>query len=152
MNFWSKVRCSFSNSNFEPVLIKLEKSKPCGAHPLAAWSEPRADRVQTMLTSSDNGRRRLARAHDTAAAASPPTFSAASATALCGYKGSAPLMSSLFSSSSIAHAPPLLLLWFKEGLVVSRREVLKKKILDESHTSRYTIHPRSTKMYYDLRQ
>jgi hypothetical protein len=43
-------------------------------------------------------------------------------------------------------------LWFKERLVVPRREALKKKILDEAHTSRYSIHPRSTKMYHDLRQ
>jgi hypothetical protein len=42
-------------------------------------------------------------------------------------------------------------LWFKERLVVSRREVLKKKILDEIHTSRYSMHPGSTKMYHDLR-
>jgi hypothetical protein len=33
-----------------------------------------------------------------------------------------------------------------------RREALKKKILDEAHTSRYFIHPRSTNMYHDLRQ
>jgi hypothetical protein len=43
-------------------------------------------------------------------------------------------------------------LWFKERLVVPRREALKKKILDEAHTSRYSIHPWSTKMYYDLSQ
>jgi hypothetical protein len=43
-------------------------------------------------------------------------------------------------------------LWFKERLVVPRREALKKKILDEAHTSRYSIHPGSTKMYHDLRQ
>jgi hypothetical protein len=43
-------------------------------------------------------------------------------------------------------------LWFKERLVVPRREALKKKILDEAHMSRYSIHPRSTKMYHDLRQ
>jgi hypothetical protein len=43
-------------------------------------------------------------------------------------------------------------LWFKKRLVVPRREVLKKKILDEAHTSRYSIHPGSTKMYLDLRQ
>jgi hypothetical protein len=42
-------------------------------------------------------------------------------------------------------------LWFKERLVVPRKEVLKKKILDEAHTSRYSIHPGSTKMYHDLR-
>jgi hypothetical protein len=42
-------------------------------------------------------------------------------------------------------------LWFKEWLVVPRRGVLKKKILDESHTARYSIHPGSNKMYHDLR-
>jgi hypothetical protein len=43
-------------------------------------------------------------------------------------------------------------LWFKERLVVPKREALKKKILDEAHTLRYFIHPESTKMYHDLRQ
>jgi hypothetical protein len=43
-------------------------------------------------------------------------------------------------------------LWFKERLVVPMREVPKKKILDEAHTSRYSIHLGSTKMYHDLRQ
>jgi hypothetical protein len=43
-------------------------------------------------------------------------------------------------------------LWFKDRLVVSRKEALKKKILDEAHTSRYSIHPGSIKMYHDLRQ
>jgi hypothetical protein len=43
-------------------------------------------------------------------------------------------------------------LWFKERLVVPKKEVLKKKMLDEAHTSRYSIHPRSTKMCHDLRQ
>jgi hypothetical protein len=43
-------------------------------------------------------------------------------------------------------------LWFKERLVVPKRYTLKKKILDGAHTSRYSIHPRSTKMYHDLRQ
>jgi hypothetical protein len=43
-------------------------------------------------------------------------------------------------------------LWFKERLVVARREALKKKILDEAHTSRYSIHPGSTKMYNDIRE
>jgi hypothetical protein len=43
-------------------------------------------------------------------------------------------------------------LWFMERLVVPRREALKKKILNEAHTSMYSIHPRSTKMYHDLRQ
>jgi hypothetical protein len=43
-------------------------------------------------------------------------------------------------------------LWFKERLIVPRKEALKKKILDEAHTSRYSIHHGSTKMYHDLRQ
>jgi hypothetical protein len=43
-------------------------------------------------------------------------------------------------------------LWFKDRLVVSKKEALKKKTLDEAHTSRYSIRPRSTKMYHDLRQ
>jgi hypothetical protein len=43
-------------------------------------------------------------------------------------------------------------LWFKERLVVPKREALKKEILDEAHTLRYSIHPGSTKMYHDLRQ
>jgi hypothetical protein len=42
--------------------------------------------------------------------------------------------------------------WFKDQLVVSKKEALRKKILDETHISRYSIHPRSTKMYHDLRQ
>jgi hypothetical protein len=43
-------------------------------------------------------------------------------------------------------------LWFKESLVVPKRESLKKRILDEAHRSRYSIHLGSTKMYHDLRQ
>jgi hypothetical protein len=43
-------------------------------------------------------------------------------------------------------------LWFKDRLIVLRKEAHKKKILDEAHTSRYSIHPGSTKMYHDLRQ
>jgi hypothetical protein len=43
-------------------------------------------------------------------------------------------------------------LWFKERLVVPRKEPLKKKILDEAHTLMYSIHPMSTRMYHDLRQ
>jgi hypothetical protein len=42
-------------------------------------------------------------------------------------------------------------LWFKERLIVPKKEALKKKILDEAHISRYSIHPGSTKMYHDLR-
>jgi hypothetical protein len=43
-------------------------------------------------------------------------------------------------------------LWFKNRLVVPNKEALKKKILDEAHTSRYSIQPGSTKMYHHLRQ
>jgi hypothetical protein len=43
-------------------------------------------------------------------------------------------------------------LLFNDRLVVPKKEVLKRKILDEAHTSRYYIHPGSTKMYHDLRQ
>jgi hypothetical protein len=43
-------------------------------------------------------------------------------------------------------------LWFKDRLVVQRREALKRKFFDEAHTLRYSIHPGSTKMYHDLRQ
>jgi hypothetical protein len=43
-------------------------------------------------------------------------------------------------------------LWFKDRLVVLKKEALKKKILDEAHTCRYSIHPGSTKMYHNLRQ
>jgi hypothetical protein len=43
-------------------------------------------------------------------------------------------------------------LWFEDRLVVPKKEALKKKILDEAHTSRYSIHPGSTKIYHDLRQ
>jgi hypothetical protein len=43
-------------------------------------------------------------------------------------------------------------LWFSGRLVVPKRETLKKTILDEAHTSWYSIHPGSTKLYHDLRQ
>jgi hypothetical protein len=42
-------------------------------------------------------------------------------------------------------------LWFRERLVVLKKEALKKKILDGAHTLRYSIHPGSTKVYHDLR-
>jgi hypothetical protein len=44
------------------------------------------------------------------------------------------------------------ILWFKDRLVVPKKEALKKKILDEAHMSRYSVHPGSTKMYHDLGQ
>jgi hypothetical protein len=40
----------------------------------------------------------------------------------------------------------------KDRLVVQKKEALKEMILDEAHTSRYSIHLGSTKMYHDLRQ
>jgi hypothetical protein len=43
-------------------------------------------------------------------------------------------------------------LWFKDRLVVPKKEALKKKSFYEAHTSRYSIHSGSTKMYHDLRQ
>jgi hypothetical protein len=42
-------------------------------------------------------------------------------------------------------------LWFKDRLVVPKKEALKKKILDKANMLRYSIHPKSTKMYLDLR-
>jgi hypothetical protein len=42
-------------------------------------------------------------------------------------------------------------LWFKDRLVMLKKATLKKKILDEAHTSRYSTHPGSTKMYHNLR-
>jgi hypothetical protein len=43
-------------------------------------------------------------------------------------------------------------LWFKDRLVVPKKATIKKKIMDEAHTLRYSIHLGSTKMYHDLRQ
>jgi hypothetical protein len=43
-------------------------------------------------------------------------------------------------------------LWFKDRLVMPKKAVPNKKILDEAHTSRYSIHPSTTTMYHDLRQ
>jgi hypothetical protein len=43
-------------------------------------------------------------------------------------------------------------LWVKDRLVVPKKAALKKKILKKAHTSRYSIHPGSTKIYQDLRQ
>jgi hypothetical protein len=37
-------------------------------------------------------------------------------------------------------------LWLKNILVALKKEALKKKILDEAHMSRYSIHAGSTKM------
>jgi hypothetical protein len=35
---------------------------------------------------------------------------------------------------------------------VPKKEPLKKKIMDEAHTSGYSIHPGNTNMYHNLRQ
>ncbi|WVZ81070.1 hypothetical protein U9M48_028494 [Paspalum notatum var. saurae] len=43
-------------------------------------------------------------------------------------------------------------LWFKNSLVVPKDMELRKKILDEAHTSMFTLHPGSNKMYHDLKQ
>ncbi|WVZ63815.1 hypothetical protein U9M48_013420 [Paspalum notatum var. saurae] len=41
--------------------------------------------------------------------------------------------------------------WFKNRLVVPKDMELRKKILDEAHTSMFTMHPGSNKMYQDLK-
>ncbi|WVZ76131.1 LOW QUALITY PROTEIN: hypothetical protein U9M48_024129 [Paspalum notatum var. saurae] len=43
-------------------------------------------------------------------------------------------------------------LWFRNRLVVPKDVELRKKILDEAHTSMFTMHPGSNKMYQDLKQ
>ncbi|WVZ89342.1 hypothetical protein U9M48_035763 [Paspalum notatum var. saurae] len=43
-------------------------------------------------------------------------------------------------------------LWFKNRLVVPKDMELRKKLLDETHTSMFTMHPGSNKMYKDLKQ
>ena len=40
---------------------------------------------------------------------------------------------------------------FKNRLVVPSSEELRRKILDEAHNSKLSIHLRSNKMYHDLR-
>ena len=42
-------------------------------------------------------------------------------------------------------------LWFKSRLVIPKDQDLKKKILDEAHLSKFSMHPGSTKMYHDLK-
>jgi hypothetical protein len=43
------------------------------------------------------------------------------------------------------------ILWFERRLVVPKNKDLKKKILDEAHLSKFSMHPGSTKMYHDLK-
>jgi hypothetical protein len=42
-------------------------------------------------------------------------------------------------------------LWFKDRLVVPKNHELRKKIFDEAHTSKYSVHFGNTKMYHDLK-
>jgi hypothetical protein len=42
-------------------------------------------------------------------------------------------------------------LWFKDLIVVPKDAELHQQILDQAHLSWYSIHPRSTKMYQDLK-
>jgi hypothetical protein len=43
------------------------------------------------------------------------------------------------------------ILWFEDRLVVPKDRDLKKKILDEAHLSKFSMHPGITKMYHDLK-
>jgi hypothetical protein len=43
-------------------------------------------------------------------------------------------------------------LWFNKRLVVPKDYKLRKRIMDEAHLSKFSIHPGSTKMYQDLKQ
>jgi len=43
-------------------------------------------------------------------------------------------------------------IWFKNRIVVPKVPELRQQILDEAHTTRYSIHPGSNKMYHDLKQ
>jgi hypothetical protein len=43
------------------------------------------------------------------------------------------------------------ILWFESRLVVPKNKDLKKKILDEAHLSKFSMHPESTKMYHDMK-
>jgi hypothetical protein len=42
--------------------------------------------------------------------------------------------------------------WFKDRLVVPKDFELHRKIMDETHCSQYSIHPRTNKMYQDLKK
>jgi hypothetical protein len=43
------------------------------------------------------------------------------------------------------------ILWCENRLVVPKNMDLKKRILDEAHLSKFSMHPGSTKMYHDLK-
>ncbi|GJV92324.1 retrotransposon protein, putative, ty3-gypsy subclass [Tanacetum coccineum] len=42
--------------------------------------------------------------------------------------------------------------WFEDRLCVPNDQVLREKVMTEAHSSPFTIHPGSTKMYKDLKQ
>jgi hypothetical protein len=42
-------------------------------------------------------------------------------------------------------------LWFKDRLVVPKDRELKNQLMDEAHHSKLSIHPRSSKIYQELR-
>jgi hypothetical protein len=43
------------------------------------------------------------------------------------------------------------ILWFNDRLVVPKDKELRNQIMDEAHLSKLAIHPRSSKMYQDLK-
>jgi hypothetical protein len=43
------------------------------------------------------------------------------------------------------------ILWFGDRLVVPKNPELRKKLLDEAHLSKFSMHPGGNKMYHDLR-
>jgi hypothetical protein len=43
-------------------------------------------------------------------------------------------------------------LWFNGRIIVPKDHKLRRKILDEAHLSKFSMHPGSTKMYQDLKQ
>jgi hypothetical protein len=43
------------------------------------------------------------------------------------------------------------MLWYKKRIYVSEIKEIRELILPEAHDSAYSIHPRSTKMYHDLK-
>jgi hypothetical protein len=43
------------------------------------------------------------------------------------------------------------ILWFENRLILPKNEDLRRKILDEAHLSKFSMHPRSNKMYHDLK-
>jgi hypothetical protein len=43
------------------------------------------------------------------------------------------------------------ILWFEDRLVVLMDQALRKKILGEAYLYKFSMHPRSNKMYHDLR-